>query len=159
MIEYEEFLKKKCPEHLFVYRYKVTSSGYLVVRKQCDKCDYILSESPKKKDIKDFDLLVSTGEIKEILPDDNWKEYEMSRQLKINEQRLNQKEKYNEYLKSEKWYNIRKLVLKRDNFLCQGCLESEATEVHHKNYVHLFDEILFDLVSVCKSCHIKIHKQ
>lgn len=61
--------------------------------------------------------------------------------------------KYNDYLRSEEWFRRRRGVLARDNYLCQACLERPAGEVHHLTYDHVFNEPLFDLVSVCKQCH------
>ena len=81
----------------------------------------------------------------------------MYRRFELNEIQVKRKEKYNEYLKSDEWYRIRKIVLERDKFICQGCLKNRATDVHHKNYDNLFNEVLFDLVSVCRTCHLKIH--
>lgn len=63
---------------------------------------------------------------------------------------------YLEYLQSDKWKEKRKLVLRRDNFLCQSCLSNEAQQVHHLTYKHLANEPLFDLVSVCSYCHNQI---
>ena len=60
---------------------------------------------------------------------------------------------YKEYITSERWKGIRAAALKRDGEICQGCLVSSATEVHHKTYDHLYNEPLFDLVSVCQTCH------
>ena len=65
-------------------------------------------------------------------------------------------DKYDAYLSSEKWKSKRDKVLKRDNYLCQACLENKATEVHHKTYRYVGDEPLFDLVSVCNPCHERI---
>lgn len=65
---------------------------------------------------------------------------------------------YSKYLKSEKWQSIRRRVLFRDQYRCQACLEAKATQVHHKNYDFVGDEVLFDLVSVCDACHEKITK-
>ena len=66
-------------------------------------------------------------------------------------------EKYNEYLQSDKWKYKRKRVLKRDCNLCQACLIRNATQVHHLTYAHVFDEPLFDLVSICDVCHEVLH--
>lgn len=66
-------------------------------------------------------------------------------------------EHYKEYLKSEKWMMKRYKVLVRDGGMCQGCLEVKAVQVHHKSYDRVFDEPLFDLVSLCMNCHEKIH--
>ena len=60
---------------------------------------------------------------------------------------------YNEYLKSEEWKIKRELVLKRDNHLCQSCLNATAYEVHHTVGIFRKNEPLFTLVSLCNSCH------
>ena len=167
-LRYQEWLDERCPEHDFVYRCKRTVNNCTFAIRQCKKCDYMPHENLKKKDVKDFDFLYSIGEIKENTPDNNWDLYseycENYREKYVVElqsinlkEQIEKKQNYSEYLLSEKWYEIRKKVLKRDNYTCQGCLEQKAEEVHHKTYLHLFDELLFDLVSVCKSCHNKIH--
>lgn len=63
---------------------------------------------------------------------------------------------YEHYLKSTAWKKKRKLVLERDQHICQSCLSKKAREVHHLTYVHLLNEPLFDLVSVCRDCHQSI---
>ena len=65
---------------------------------------------------------------------------------------------YHNYLLSPKWQKKRELVFKRAQYLCEGCGRNKATEVHHLNYHHLGDELLFELVAVCDECHSKIHK-
>ncbi len=159
MIEYNDWLKNKCPEHKLVYRYKYTSDNRMFIVKQCSNCDYQPSHKYKKSDIENLDFKINTGQIKESLPDTNWEEYEVYRRFELNEIQVKRKEKYNEYLKSDEWYRIRQIVLERDKFICQGCLKNRATDVHHKNYDNLFNEVLFDLVSVCRTCHLKIHSK
>lgn len=66
---------------------------------------------------------------------------------------------YDEYLLTNKWQNIRSLVLERDNYICQGCLNSKAKDVHHTTYANLFDELLFQLIPLCRSCHQKLHPE
>lgn len=66
---------------------------------------------------------------------------------------------YKSYMRSDKWKLKRLQVFKRDNCLCQSCLSSPATQVHHLTYVHFADEPLFDLVSVCTPCHNRLTKQ
>jgi len=79
-------------------------------------------------------------------------------QARIQRERRERHEEYERYLsESENWYEIRQLVLKRDDYKCQACLLETAGDVHHKSYQHLYDEICFDLVSVCRPCHKKIH--
>lgn len=68
------------------------------------------------------------------------------------------KQEYHEYLQTDTWRRLRKKALERDNWTCQGCLDNRATEVHHKQYPHILgNEPLFDLVSVCRECHEKVH--
>jgi 5-methylcytosine-specific restriction endonuclease McrA len=65
---------------------------------------------------------------------------------------------YHEYLKTDKWKEIRARVLRRDNYLCRGCLVERATCVHHISYANITDELCFQLVSLCKACHDKAHR-
>jgi len=66
--------------------------------------------------------------------------------------------KYQEYLKSEKWKNIKQLVLKRDRFTCQGCLtETKNLQAHHLTYERVYNEMCFDLITLCRKCHCNIH--
>ena len=67
-------------------------------------------------------------------------------------------EKYDAYLLTETWRSKRARVLARDNYLCQACGTKVATQVHHLTYKRVFDEPLFDLVSVCENCHWKLHR-
>lgn len=62
-----------------------------------------------------------------------------------------------EYLKTPKWQALRAKVLNRAKGICEGCGEKPATEVHHLTYDHWRDELLFELVAVCRDCHAKCH--
>lgn len=74
------------------------------------------------------------------------------------EKRLEWFQWYNTYLESFEWQVRRVKVLERDNYLCQGCGE-KAEQVHHKTYKHVGNEFLFELMSVCKKCHERIHEK
>ena len=65
---------------------------------------------------------------------------------------------YSEYLKSERWHEITKIVLKRDNYICRSCLTETATEVHHTEGRYRMNEPIYTLVSVCRRCHEVITK-
>ncbi len=70
-------------------------------------------------------------------------------------------ERYSKYLQSPEWRDKRDLVLKRDNKLCQACLKSYATQVHHRSYEFVDmtgSEPAFDLIAVCGPCHDKIEE-
>jgi len=83
-------------------------------------------------------------------------EWEVRRQQADNEfekRRL----QYHEYLQSPEWRDLRKRVLERDGYLCQGCLMADASIVHHLTYDHAMNEFLWELVSVCDPCHDRYH--
>ena len=67
--------------------------------------------------------------------------------------------KYLIYLSSDKWKEKRKLVLERENKLCQRCKERPADDIHHLNYDNLYNETLEDLQALCKICHAKEHNK
>lgn len=75
--------------------------------------------------------------------------------------RQNQKDKwwawYNNYLNTDQWKELRKKVLIRENGICQGCKINKARDVHHTTYANCGDELLFQLVALCGSCHQKMH--
>lgn len=72
--------------------------------------------------------------------------------------RIERRDYYREYLKSDAWKRKRYFVLKRDNWTCQSC-GAKATQVHHKKYAKykIGKEPIKWLVSLCASCHHKIH--
>lgn len=69
----------------------------------------------------------------------------------------NRRAEYREYMSSEAWFDIRERVLKRDGYVCRGCLSEKATEVHHATYAHFTEEFAFELLSLCRGCHERFH--
>lgn len=65
---------------------------------------------------------------------------------------------YHEYLTTDKWKKIKKKVLERDKYICQGCLVAEAVLVHHLTYSNIYNEFAFELVSLCQECHNRVHE-
>ena len=66
--------------------------------------------------------------------------------------------KYKTYLLSPEWKKLRTLVFKRNAGICEGCMQSRATEVHHLTYRHFGAEFLFELVGLCHPCHARLHQ-
>ena len=66
-------------------------------------------------------------------------------------------DKYSGYLASPEWKHIRQKVMSRAKGMCEGCGETQATQVHHKTYDRIGQEMLFDLVAICERCHNRIH--
>jgi 5-methylcytosine-specific restriction endonuclease McrA len=66
---------------------------------------------------------------------------------------------YEKYLASSEWKAKRARVLERAAGVCEGCGETEATQIHHISYEHVGAEFLFELVAVCDACHERLHPE
>jgi hypothetical protein len=66
---------------------------------------------------------------------------------------------YDDYLATPEWRAKRAKVLKRANGICEGCLERNATQVHHLTYEHIRREFMFELIAVCEECHTRLHPE
>jgi hypothetical protein len=64
---------------------------------------------------------------------------------------------YSAYLTTPRWHRKRQLVLERAHGLCQGCRENPPVHVHHTTYEHAGNELLFELVALCRGCHQIAH--
>lgn len=68
------------------------------------------------------------------------------------------REVYSEYLKSDRWGTMRAKVMKRAEYVCEGCLEMRAEHVHHMTYDRVGCELATDLVAYCGRCHEHYHE-
>lgn len=66
---------------------------------------------------------------------------------------------YNLYLDSPEWKTKRLVVITRAKGICEGCGKADATQVHHLNYEHVTQELLFELVAICDACHKVAHEK
>lgn len=65
---------------------------------------------------------------------------------------------YNSHIKSRKWKKLRYERLELDCFKCFACGEDNRLQMHHTNYENFGNETLDDIVTLCESCHIEVHK-
>lgn len=68
---------------------------------------------------------------------------------------------YRRYLKSPEWRMLRKTALKRDSYRCLRCGYIGNLQVHHINYVGIYENFNFSvdqLESICYDCHNDVHK-
>lgn len=73
---------------------------------------------------------------------------------------LSRKEYYDQYIHSAAWRRKRRKALKRDGYQCQYCGKYNCRlEVHHLSYKNLGNEHLNDLITLCSTCHQKIHNK
>ena len=158
-------------EHEWEYRYHITENGRINLYSQCSSCGkrHGNGSSLKHDTVPNLKEKINLGEIKkydlELLNKNSptYEKYHAYRTLKqqesLNIEKANRTEFYNNYIKSDKWKAIRLKVLKRDNNLCQACLEAPAQDVHHLTYCNIGDELMYELLSVCRDCHFnRIHK-
>ena len=73
--------------------------------------------------------------------------------------------KYQRYLKSDRFKEIREIVFERDGNRCCACGrgvgDGAVLNCHHRSYDHLFheeDNDYQDLRTLCQTCHRAIHR-
>lgn len=67
---------------------------------------------------------------------------------------------YDIYMQSEEWDARRRQRLKIDDYTCQDCRATDRPlDVHHLTYDNLGYEPMGDLISVCRQCHKRRHKE
>jgi hypothetical protein len=140
------------------YRLRILSNGTKQYGKHCQRCG---KWSAVKKTVVPFD-----ADVKEFDPSIRERFHERARKIfeerreALESERREQQQKwwddYSDYLLSAAWQSKRRRVLDRDCHICQACRRKKATEVHHLSYKHVFNEPLFELISVCHECHEKI---
>lgn len=65
---------------------------------------------------------------------------------------------YIDYLKTEHWKTTRreKLII---NPVCEKCGSILRLNIHHSTYTRIGKEKITDLITLCKTCHGKLHKE
>ena len=63
---------------------------------------------------------------------------------------------YSTYLRSLSWKWFRAAVMIASGRICADC-KGEATEVHHLTYKRVGNELLSDVVPLCRACHEHRH--
>lgn len=64
---------------------------------------------------------------------------------------------YEDYINSQKWQRQRANRMAIDNNECKLCFSRTNLHVHHITYENFGNEPMNELITVCKSCHEKIH--
>jgi 5-methylcytosine-specific restriction endonuclease McrA len=65
--------------------------------------------------------------------------------------------RYQQYLQSPEWRELRRQVWRRCSGVCERCGENPMDHVHHLSYERVFQEELDDLQGVCGWCHLCSH--
>jgi 5-methylcytosine-specific restriction endonuclease McrA len=151
-------LKTCCREPDLSFVRFITCNGCIQVRRQCLNCGLLEGRSFPHKDHDVDSLPVADLERDKLYHErytDQSAELHANRASKRYLAKMPKQEMgdYDWYIGSNTWKLKRQRVLERDNYICQSCLQNKAEEVHHLTYIHLSNEPLFELVSVCKTCH------
>lgn len=154
-----EEVYKRCEHPHVELRYKEQSDGKRQYREQCTTCGGTVRHV-KKASIRP-DRFAAIPPVDDELQSAWWRSRSDEFTRRVEAQRQEEQDRwwrwYNTYLKSPEWQQRRYLVLQRANGVCEGCEDAPATQVHHLNYRHVGDELLFDLVAICTACHQKAH--
>ena len=143
--------------------YKLPSLKYKALLKYY--CDQIGVSVPPKDKVNKFLLDQFNSETspirKEIKIPWHRRPWRKDKSLNKKPKKLNKKEAYLEFLKSDYWKEVRELILKRDDRKCIHCSGTKILQVHHKTYKNHGEEHLHldDLITLCRACHKKIHKR
>lgn len=80
-------------------------------------------------------------------------------QVSLQRIRDQNRSEYIEYLRSDKWKEKRLQRLKLDNFTCQICgIQNGKLDVHHTTYNTFGNESIYDIITLCRPCHNKLHE-
>ena len=92
-----------------------------------------------------------------------WQEYSEEKRRKYREQTEQQYGRYGydgyyDYIRSAEWQEKRMQRLMMDGFRCKLCGSGINLQVHHISYDNMCqDAEIDDLVTLCKTCHEKVH--
>lgn len=128
----------------------------MAIRLQCFNCGGKIGVSPVAK-FKDADsnklpFFNEASEFERLDELTKIKQY-YNALIKTNKWRLTSN--YLKYLASDRWATLRLKILKRDKFKCK--CGADATQVHHLTYDRIENELDEDLISICRTCHLKEH--
>jgi 5-methylcytosine-specific restriction endonuclease McrA len=145
-----------CAHPVSVTCIRTIGGGGTQIVRQCKTCGAPTSSAIARSKFTSVELDAMPAYRDDAMEEYGRKQREAA-QLAWDMESQDRKHAYALYLQSPEWQARRRLTLERDKYKCQGCLTAPATQVHHKNYDHRGDELLYDLVSLCRSCHEKTH--
>ena len=63
---------------------------------------------------------------------------------------------YQRYLESPRWRTLARAVRMRAKGKCEICLRADGEECAHLTYDRIFNELITDLLWLCKKCHFEL---
>ena len=142
-------------EVLFFIILTAVISSFIEYYRDKNKYSRAREEGSIKK-VKDFlsgnkhrDLADALEKIKEDICEDRNTEIRVPR------------EEYVEYIKGEKFKELKMERLKFDEYKCQICfkkVDEKTSHCHHITYLRVLNEKISDLSTLCPCCHKKLHE-
>lgn len=146
-----------CDHPIQKLRERVYRNGTTHYVRQCEICGCEVAKL-RKESLSHADREVMTRWDDTIHP--RYVERRRARHAREAEARLAaMRARYDEYLSGPEWQRRRQARLDYDQRRCQARLDGctgVATEVHHLSYRFCGNEPIFDLVSICRSCHEQV---
>lgn len=143
---------KECEHERTELRRRVVANGAVQYVYQCLTCGKSMNQPVAHAKVRgnppDFDETLETQYRQQRAVE--YDAYQAARKAEFDGE-------YGAYLRSPEWAAKRRLVMKRCGGICEGCMVNPATQVHHLTYDHVGDELLFELVGICRQCHEKVH--
>lgn len=146
-------------------RVKTISSGVKMCKKQCTFCGAPFGNAvPKQANLPKWDVDRHDAYLRErkaarAAIQSKFIKLQAEADATISETSENRRALYEAYRKTPEWQTKRSKVMHRADGLCEGCLEAPATVVHHTTYANICDELLFQLVALCRPCHARAHPE
>ncbi len=142
-----------CSHHRTEDRKRDIRGGTFQIREQCLDCGEALGNAKARGN---YDLNALRPFDEEFFEEQNLLR-DLESRTKWEQRASDRRTKYQRYLSSTEWKTKRDLVMLRAANRCEGCQVERATEVHHLTYEHIYQEFLWELVAVCRKCHMKVH--
>lgn len=147
-----------CPHHDFEIRVRTLNNGHPQIRQQCLTCGEAFGTALPRKD--HYDAAPFNEEfLFQRSREEARRRFRLASEhvASYAKRTLEFQRRYDAYLKSPQWASLRRKVFARCENLCEGCRVNRATEVHHLTYRHFENELLFELVGICRQCHDRFH--
>ena len=145
----------------------IVGSGLIQVKKQCLHCGEFTSNSLKQANYNLANLPYADLEKQAEYRSRKSAAYEAKRTEQLNNLQGEGSDqwwaKYNRYLRSHHWEQLRASVIRRDSFCCQNCfkfVDESSAHVHHVSYTgfnRVGKSFAFECVTLCRDCHIEFH--
>src|SRR2546430_16166607 len=76
-----------------------------------------------------------------------------SEDIEPNDRKTESNYEYLRYLQSQRWRTLARAVRMRAKGKCEICQRANGEECAHLTYDRIFNELMTDLLWVCKKCH------